>query len=175
MQIHRAPVKAFRNALHRVTLIARPIVAARPFLIPLWASTPCQQYGPAKKRPIPPRWTTSNGCSSQGGPLLAKRFLPGQVRVPIGGGLGMFWHQCVGLSMLMWIEGSNVAVGWAKQELWACLSVTFSLRWAPLPAVQKRLIGTPKTYPAPAGWNKKNFDLSTCPFSSQIRVVRRCI
>ena len=70
-----------------------------------------------------------------------------------------FWYQRVGLSMLIWIEGSNVAVGWAKQELWACLSVTFSLRWAPLPAVQKRLIGTPKTYPAPAGWNKKNLTL----------------
>ena len=41
-----------------------------------------------------------------------------------------FWYQRVGLPMLMWIEGSNVAVGWAKRELWACLSVTFSLSWA---------------------------------------------
>jgi hypothetical protein len=61
--------------------------------------------------------------------------------------------------MLMWIEGSNVAVGWAKQELWACLSVTFPLSWAPLPVVQKRLIGTPKKYPAATGWNKKNLTL----------------
>ena len=118
--------------------------------------------------PNPPSVDRWYGCSSQGRPILAKRFWRGQIQVSHEGGFGVFWQQCVGLSMLMWIEGSNVAVGWAKRELWACLSVTFSLSWASPPAVEKRFISTSRKYPGPAGWNKKIFDLSTCPFYNKI-------